>query len=340
MADKYSLRSRPVKMAASDGPPSPTSRASGPSSTPAAAATATATKRNPPQLPTAVEFLVLLVYPVILTFGSLFAVLSPETRASPYDATGQSHIQNAAPNYFARKNNIFNVVFVKRGWGWITIAFVVFVLTHPGLATTSRKLKAGVRWALVTSWWVLVTQWCFGPAIIDRGFRYTGGKCVAAEEAVFQGTGDTSDLFTAVACKASGGRWSGGYDISGHVFILVLGSWFLLQEVGWVAIRAGGFRRREERSILMNDGAVKGAGVEADNVESEVSERNRLGLGGKFAIVVVGLSWWMLLMTAIYFHTWVEKLTGLLVAFMAIYPVYILPRWVPALRAVVGLPGI
>lgn len=34
-----------------------------------------------------------------------------------------------------------------------------------------------------------------------------------------------------------------------------------------------------------------------------------MGLGGKFAVGVIGLSVWMLLMTAIYFHTWFEKVS-------------------------------
>ncbi|KAI2630637.1 Fat storage-inducing transmembrane protein [Hypoxylon sp. NC1633] len=216
------------------------------------------------------------------------------------------------------------------------------------------KTKAVLRWALVTGWWVLVTQWCFGAPIIDRGFRFTGGKCEDAREALFDGTADGADVFTAAACRAAGGRWSGGHDISGHVFLLVLGSFFLLQEVGWPACRAGlllttnaAKAGREERCVVMPDGAVKGAGVEAERSSgsgSGAGDEGRsvasLGFGEKFALAVVALCWWMLLMTAIYFHTWFEKLTGLLVAAMAIYPVYILPRWAPALRALIGLPGI
>jgi hypothetical protein len=291
-------------MPASNGPST-----RNPGTTTSSSFTTTPSRRNPPQLPTPLESLILLVYPVLLAFGTVFSVLSPETRAAPYDATGQSHVQHEAPSYFARKNNVFNTFFVKRGWGWITLAFVVFLLEHPTLASPSRKARAGLRWALVTGWWFLITQWCFGPAIIDRGFRYTGGKCEVAETAVFDGVGDASDVFTAVACKASGGKWSGGHDISGHVFLLVLGSSFLLQEVGWVAVRSGWFGRRDERSIIMGDGAVKGAGVEAEQSASEPAAKQALGWGGKFATVVVGLSWWMLLMTAIYFHTWFEKVS-------------------------------
>ncbi|KAI1104207.1 inositol phospholipid synthesis and fat-storage-inducing TM-domain-containing protein [Jackrogersella minutella] len=288
-------------------------------------------KRNTPFLPTPLETLVLLAYPALLTFGTVYSVLNPQARGAAYDAAGQ------APSYFARKDNLLNVLFVKRGWAWISAAFALFAATHPALRSGATRAAAVVRWALVTAWWVLVTQWCFGPPIIDRGFRFTGGRCDVAREAVVGGTADAEDLFTAVACRAAGGRWSGGHDISGHVFLLVLGSFFLIQEVGWVVYRAAG---QEERSVVMPDGAVKGAGVEADGGGAAAGDGKALGVGGRFVGVVVALCLWMLLMTAIYFHTWFEKLTGLLVAAVGIYPIYILPRWVPALRTFIGLPGI
>lgn len=307
MADtnNSSARLRSNKMA--------TANSSGPE--PSSPRTTTTASRNPPQLPTSLETLALILYPTVLAFGTLFSVLSPQTRAAPYDSTGQSHVQSLAPSYFARKDNLFNVLFVKRGWAWITVAFFAFVVTHPALtASTSRKARAALRWAAVTGWWILVTQWCFGPALIDRGFRLTGGQCAVAESNVIQGDKHTGarDFATAVACKAAGGRWSGGHDISGHVFLLVLGSWFLLQEVGWVAVRVGALAgRRDERTVVMGDGAVKGAGVEAEKMEGQedTTEHRTLGLGGRFALIVVGLCLWMLLMTAIYFHTWFEKVS-------------------------------
>jgi hypothetical protein len=177
--------------------------------------------------------------------------------------------------------------------------------------------------------------------------------------------GDTSlgEMVTAVACKAAGGKWKGGHDISGHVFLLVLGTIFLVQEAGWPILRWAGWRT-EERSVVMADGAVKGAGVEAETAPGEGRGQDGLGLGGKFVAAVVALSLWMLLMTAIYFHTWFEKVsspapvfaialvslhmtnsallqfTGLLTAFLSAYLIYVVPRFVPALRGVFGLPGI
>ncbi|KAG6112553.1 hypothetical protein E4U13_004226 [Claviceps humidiphila] len=301
--------------------------------------------RHSPFLPAPVERLLLALFPIILVFGTLFSAVSPQTRSAPYDAITQSHSQdpNLAPSYFARKSNIFNILFVKRGWGWTTFAFYFFLLTHPsggsgGLDLTPRRLRAILRWAAVTGWWFLVTQWFFGAPLIDRGFRWTGGRCDLVQQEVRMGDAGVGDVLTAVACKASGGRWSGGHDISGHVFLLVLGISFLVQEIGWTVGRWAS-RSMEERCVIMYDGAVKGANVVAETEAGQGRGNYSLGIGGKTAVAIAALQSWMLLMTAIYFHTWFEKLTGLLTALIGIYVVYVVPRFVPAVRGVIGLPG-
>lgn len=280
--------------------------------------------RNPPFLPTPLEAAALLLYPILLTFGTLFSLLSPQVRNAPYIPALQAHSQDPSlsPSYFARKSNVFNVFFVKRGWAWVSLAFFVFLFTHPAVRGAQQKTRGLIRWGLVTTWWVLVTQWCFGPALIDRSFLFTGGKCDIAEARLEAGAGFSGkDIFTAVACKTAGGKWRGGHDISGHVFLLVLGSYFLLQEVGWVYLNhwqrraAGGvIELRDERSVIMHDGAVKSAAVEGERDHSEGGETARprgawqaLALGGKLAGAVFVMSLWMILMTAIFFHTWIEK---------------------------------
>lgn len=269
--------------------------------------------RNSPLLPTPTERLLVAIFPLILVFGTIFSVLSPETRSAHYDPITQAHSQDPsfAPSYFARKSNLFNVVFVKRGWGWTTFAFFFFLLTHPsggagGLDITPRRLRAMVRWVAVTGWWFLVTQWCFGPPLIDRGFRWTGGKCDLVQQEVMEGSAGVGDVFTAVACKSAGGKWSGGHDISGHVFLLVLGTIFLAQELGWSVARWRS-RSTEERCVVMADGAIKSANVEAEIAPGQGEGAYALGVGAKTALGVMGLNLWMLLMTAIYFHTWFEK---------------------------------
>jgi len=190
-----------------------------------------------------------------------------------------------------------------------------------------------------------VTQWFFGPPLIDRGFRITGGQC----EVIYgqdvesrrkqEEMSDAREVATHAACKLVGGTWKGGHDISGHVFILILGSAMLWLEILPAVLVAGGLR--EDRRIVMADGAVKSAAVETkDRKDGNMEVPKELGLGVKVALGVAGLSWWMLLMTAAYFHTWFEKFTGLVVAFVALYFVYFLPRAIPAIRQVVGMPGV
>ena len=92
--------------------------------------------------------------------------------------------------------------------------------------------------------------------------RHLGGQCELVEMAE-AGKGDMDDtrqFLTGVACKAVGGKWKGGHDISGHVFLLVLGSMFLFEEVLHVVLKLA--RTKQERTVYMMDGAVKSAGVE------------------------------------------------------------------------------
>jgi len=145
-----------------------------------------------------------------------------------------------------------------------------------------------------------VTQWFFGPALIDRGFMITGGACELAQK--YEGSGGKAELFTSQACRAVGGVWWGGHDISGHVFILVLGSAFLGLEILPVLVGKKGLR--EERVVRRSDGRIG----RAEREGGEQEERGGEGVGAP--VVVAGLSWWMLLMTAAYFHTWFEKVSG------------------------------
>jgi len=258
-------------------------------------------------LPTPLETLLLLLYPTLLLLGSLFSILDPSARHAPYNPTTQSHPASHAPNYFAKKGNIFNVFFVKIAWFWVSSAYLAFLIlsstTGPpgGLVFTARRLRGLLRWAIVTGWWVLVTQWCFGPGLVDRGFRVSGGACRLAD--VYVGEGGGKEFWSSQACKAVGGEWRGGHDVSGHVFILVLGSAFLVMEVlpGLVGKR----ELRDERRVVRGDGIVGSVERGGGEEEAEAEEEGKWGVGAP--MVVAGLSWWMLLMTAAYFHTWFEK---------------------------------
>jgi hypothetical protein len=301
-----------------------------------------------PLLPTSLEAALLSIYPITLLLGSLFSTYSPPilSSKSTYSPAHQSfQPPHHAPSYFAQKRNIFNVYFVKIGWFWTTFALVIFLFTHPfhgrplSLGLTKQRLKALSRWALATLVWVLTTQWFFGPALIDRSFRLTGGACALAEA---QRMGEVemsrfARIATNAECKIAGGTWSGGIDISGHVFLLILGSALLWMEILPVVLRARGLR--EERRISVVSGEVVSAEAESEK-EREKVEGEFTKLGVKVAVGMLALMWWMLLMTAAFFHTWSEKLSGLVVAFFGVWLVYFLPRGVPNMRAVLGMPGL
>ena len=279
--------------------------------TPKAAESSTASASDPrttrsPLLPTPLEALLLAIYPSTLLLGSVFSLLEPHARAAPYSAESQSHPSHLAPSYFALKRNVFNVYFVKIGWFWTSLAFTMFLFLHPstgpkgGMILNRKRLQGLLRWALMTVWWAALTQWFFGPPLIDRGFSYTGGQCeLLRTEKGRNGMSDGREYFTAAACKLAGGKWKGGHDISGHVFLLVLGSAFLWMEI--LPVIAG----REMRTVKRKEGVVITADREAEGEKEREDKEARQGLS--VPLVVAGLSWWMLLMTAAYFHTWFEK---------------------------------
>jgi hypothetical protein len=230
------------------------------------------------------------------------------------------HLSESPVNYFARKDNIFNLYFVKIGWVWLTVAFASLIFFQPAYNLSSpsqtqqqtrirRSLQAFLRWCLATTVWYLMTQWCFGPAIIDRSFIVTGGKCQQAlNQMAKAGLENPSvqleTMFTAAACKAAGGAWRGGHDISGHVFMLVLATAVLTFEAvgaGAVAAPSSTAREGEGRERKASD----------PNTPSAGDQDAAFGVGRTWSMRlvwgVVILGWWMLFMTAIWFHTWLEK---------------------------------
>ena len=216
----------------------------------------------------------------------------------------------------------------------------MFWLFNPGLGTawfSKRRIQAALRYSAITTCWYFMTQWFFGAPIIDRGFRFTGGQCeLMRDPAARADMSNTREYVTAATCKAVGGQWKGGHDISGHVFLLILGSALLWFEFLPALTRVEGLR--DGRRILLDDGKVATVAVEKHLDEAEKETPTTQGV--KFSLGVAALMWWMLLMTAAYFHTWFEKFTGLLIAFSALWAVYFLPRGLPGLRAAVGMPGV
>lgn len=224
-------------------------------------------------------------------------------------------------------------------------------------ARLRRIYQAAFRYLIATAFWVLTTQWFFGPPLVDRGFALTGGVCNIAEQELEAAGEDrktaVASVLTHAACRAVGGRWAGGYDISGHVFILILGSGMLWMEMlPFLFPEMKGFgigrvvRSWNGKDVRVADelGAVgaelyRSPSLDVDRQQEPVKWTLKT-YATTSALGVAGLSWWMLLMTAAFFHEWVEKVSACLLAFAGLWAVYFLPRALPAFRSVVGMPGV
>jgi Inositol phospholipid synthesis and fat-storage-inducing TM len=201
------------------------------------------------------------------------------------------------------------------GWLWTSLVFFIFLATHPLVRSKSaiegnwgtQHAKALTRFGLVTLWWILVTQWFFGPPIMDRGFTLTGGACAIAdndnftvsEKAEALGITNAQTIAASATCRVVGGHWEGGHDLSGHVFLLVLGSAFLTLEL--LPVLWGG------RAKKQNEGVDDGSLTDLVDGVTDSTREIRWSIGAKAVTGLVVLWWWMLFMTSIFFHTWFEK---------------------------------
>ena len=118
---------------------------------------------------------------------------------------------------------------------------------------------------------------------MDWMFLLTGGLCevVNDPDVVDKSQLTTGELIisSSAACKLAKGNWSGGHDLSGHVFMLTHASLFLWSEV----------------MPILQMGSAK-----------QWRHGATWAIGG---LLVVW--WWMLVMTGVHFHTWREKVSEL-----------------------------
>ncbi|CAZ80899.1 unnamed protein product [Tuber melanosporum] len=228
------------------------------------------------------EIFIASIYPLTLIAGSAVSVFSPSSASTNF--------------HFSHKRNPLNVFFVKYGWLWTTLVFLI----HTSRLRSSLRVKALLRYAFATIWWILVTQWFFGPPIMDLLFWFTGGECQLVDTDPMrtkEEMGPVQMVFSSAACKVAGGKWSGGHDLSGHAFLLTHASLFL-----WSELSCSGVAGWESAGVL--------------------------------ALLVMW--WWMLLMTGIYFHTWLEKITGWIAAMLYAWAL----RSYPTVWSTLGVPGV
>ncbi|CEP16652.1 hypothetical protein [Parasitella parasitica] len=197
-----------------------------------------------------------------------------------------STIGHPPDSYFSSKRNIFNLFFVKIGWFWVTLVYFayLYLVGSRRLQNTQAFIRGASRYALVTLYWYIMTQWLLGPSFIDRVYVLTGGKC----SSLLQDTKLNVELATVVqqqVCRRMGGQWTGGHDVSGHCVLLIHASLFLWEELSWMFYNATPF--------------------------IQMKTRDRAQYFSVVSVLSLASLWYvMLFMTGVYFHGHFEILSG------------------------------
>jgi len=215
--------------------------------------------------------------------------------------------------YLARRDNLFNVYFVKMGWAW------TLLLTTPFLCLTSLILCCGdrnrflynhlPRIVIATGAWFCWTK-LFN--IIEASY----GKCN------YKGF-DTKSL-----CLRAGHFWH-GFDISGHSFILVYASLVLIEEarpiVQWETIREHIRNEGHNRSTQeYSSTPLKNLDDEQFNNLKYLYNRFTPAVRLLFvAMTVLQLLWDIMLVgTMLYYHRMIEKFVGGTIAILTWFFTY------------------
>lgn len=199
-------------------------------------------------------------------------------------------------SYFSDKRNIFNQYFVKLGWGW-TLTLVGTYVTLTSFVYCCGKWSA-VRSHLMRML-VATLQWYFCVNVF-RHIESNLGMCT------------DSEYSTKDDCISKDKGWL-GFDISGHVFLLIHCMLVISEEVK-------PFKAWRKLGELLEDKDL----LSKRKVTSEdVSETRRLYkiltpyIKAVFiAITLISIIWeFMLLITVVYrFHTLPQKVTAAFVA--------------------------
>ncbi|EIN11278.1 hypothetical protein PUNSTDRAFT_62199 [Punctularia strigosozonata HHB-11173 SS5] len=241
----------------------------------------------------------------IVVLGTAYSV-----QHNTYLDTSNPHITSLphplhASHYFASKSNPLNVYFIKKAWGWTSLAFLALFFTLPpseGSIVTARSKARGrlLKWLVETAVWGAFVGWFFGPALLERLIAASGGECVVVlptgyvlqlpVEACLQSSAISPathpSLFAASLMVPEVETWKArprlrrGHDVSGHVFLLTMGSLFLVDQIRMSLATKGRWSQAHKYAV-------------------------------SFAAVVLGLSLFAVYTTSIYFHTPLEKISGL-----------------------------
>lgn len=208
--------------------------------------------------------------------------------------------------YFARSDNVLNVVFVKWGWAWtlaVSVPFIVLTSRILCCGNTERLLKNhALRIVIATAFWFL---WTKSFNLIESAY----GRC------------NVRNFSSKSACLKAGHFWN-GFDISGHAFILIYSTLVLIEEArpinGWDSIKD--YLRNEEYNRMTRETSNTNPLRNLSDAELRVVkidyEKHTAYIRLLFiAMTLLQLLWdVMLLFTMMYYHRMIEKVISGLIA--------------------------
>ncbi|SCV72294.1 BQ2448_4988 [Microbotryum intermedium] len=300
-------------------------RPSGPSSQVPAGSTPAARVRRPPtpsnrpaQLRTLVTVLFLTTLlgssysnyttPTdVLTFRSRLPASTLTRHLSSSTSASSSESLKAILPYFADKRNVINQYFTKQAWLWVTLAYIFYSLSTLVFAPKPSKsvhkvqlnepsllqnfLSITRRFILSTLYWYYLTQATWfgafyrGPSLAKHLLMYSGALCMpstllSASSSLVEGN---------LQCTGQRGEYyRGGHDTSGHVFMMAHASIFLY--------------------YLINPSIQRVFNHSVPQKDIGLPERFVLYLG----LALMGLCWFVLGCTSVFFHSPAEKMSGFL----------------------------
>ncbi|KAH8294173.1 hypothetical protein KR054_009103, partial [Drosophila jambulina] len=254
---------------------------------------------------------------VALYLGSLF-VISVIGDFVPFPKT-----------YFARSDNLFNMYFVKVGWGW-TLLFAMPFLVLSAYTITCGDHKKMLRHhfpriVIATFFWFFWTK-LFN--IVETSY----GRCT------------TKGYQSKSSCLKAGHLWQ-GFDISGHAFILIHSSLVLIEEarpiIRWETIK------EHIRNELHNRSSAESSGTNPLRTLNEEQMRSLQFLYKRLTPIIrtlfIGMAalqlLWdiMLVGTMLYYHRMIEKVISGIIAILTWYFTY--RFWYPTPGLLPEAPG-
>ena len=204
--------------------------------------------------------------------------------------------------YFSRKKNIFNVFFVKIGWGWtfmLVSGYIITLLMKHRIDSKITYVKHIGRLLVETVFWFVCTS-------IFEIIESFSGYCI-----------DKSEL-SKNACRNNGLLWS-GFDISGHSFLLVFCILIINKELN----RAKKFSTINNNQMTNNQAHIEMEIICVFGLEVKEKVIDVVIELFSIALIMLMLLWEvMLFFTCAYFHNLIQKLVGLIVGVGSYYLCY------------------